>query len=135
MENLSYNAELSTSFDEAIEQVTDALKTEGFGIISRIDMHTTFKEKLDIDMPPHTILGACNPKLAHKAVTAMPEASLMLPCNVTVQQLDDQVAIVRIVSPEVMMAGAGLDDNPDIKEVGTEANVRLKRVANALNTP
>ena len=134
METLSYNAELKTGFDEAIEQVTEALKEEGFGIISRIDMHTTFKEKIDKEIPPHTILGACNPGLAHKAVTALPEASLMLPCNVTVQQEGDGV-VVRIVSPEAMMATAGLDDNPAVKEVGEEANVRLLRVAEALNRP
>ena len=132
METISYNATLHTGFDEAIETVTAALKEEGFGIISRIDMHTTFKEKIDKDIPPHTILGACNPVLAHKAVTALPEASLMLPCNVTVQQEGDSV-VVRIVSPEAMMEAAGLTDNPIIKEVGEDANIRLKRAADALN--
>ena len=132
MEPISYNATLDMDFDDAIEEVTQALKNEGFGIISRIDMHTTFKQKIDRDIPPHTILGACNPVLAHKAVTAMPEASLMLPCNVTVQAEGDAV-VVRIVSPEAMMAAAGMDDNPVLQEVGNEANVRLKRVAYSLN--
>ena len=133
MEHMSYDAELKLEFDAAIERVTAALKKEGFGIISRIDMHTTFKEKIDKEIPPHTILGACNPVLAHKAVTAMPEASLMLPCNVTVRQEGDGV-VVRIVSPEAMMATAGLDDNPAVKEVGADANIRLKRVAESLNS-
>jgi uncharacterized protein (DUF302 family) len=133
MKPMSYNAELKTDFDSAIEQVTAALKEEGFGIISRIDMHTTFKEKIDKDIPPHTILGACNPGLAHKAVTALPEASLMLPCNVTVQEQEDHKIKVRIVSPEIMMATAGLDEDPDVKEVGEEADIRLRRVAESLN--
>ena len=132
MEILSYNAELKTGFDEAIEYVTEALKEEGFGIISRIDMHTTFKEKIDKEIPPHTILGACNPMLAHQAVTALPEASLMLPCNVTVQQ-EGETVMVRIVNPEAMMSAAGLSDNPAVKAVGDEANLRLKRVADALH--
>jgi uncharacterized protein (DUF302 family) len=133
MEPISYNATLTAGFDDAIEQVTAALKVEGFGIISRIDMHTTFKEKINKEIPPHTILGACNPILAHKAVTAMKEASLMLPCNVTVQQEGEKV-VVRIVNPEVMMSSSGLDENVSVKEVGTEANNRLKRVAESLNS-
>jgi uncharacterized protein (DUF302 family) len=131
MEPMSYDAELAMNFDQAIDRVTAALKAEGFGVISRIDMHTTLKEKIDKEIPPHTILGACNPGLAHKAVSTMPEASLMLPCNVTVQQEGD-VIVIRIVSPEAMMAAAGLSDNPVIKEVGDEANTRLKRVAESL---
>ena len=131
MEPMSYDAELAMNFDQAIDRVTEALKAEGFGVISRIDMHTTLKEKIDKEIPPHAILGACNPALAHKAVSTMPEASLMLPCNVTVQQEGD-VIVIRIVSPEAMMAAAGLSDNPVIKEVGDEANTRLKRVAESL---
>jgi uncharacterized protein (DUF302 family) len=132
METMSYNAELKAGFDEAIDRVTAALKDEQFGVISRIDLHSTFKEKLGVDMPSHTILGACNPKLAHKAVSASPEASLMLPCNVTVQQVRENRVMVRIVSPEAVMSGAGLDKDPVIREVGLEADARLKRVANAL---
>ena len=132
MEPMSYDAELSMTFDRAIGQVTAALQAEGFGVISRIDMHTTLKEKIDKEIPPHTILGACNPALAHKAVSTLPEASLMLPCNVTIQQEGD-VVVVRVVSPEAMMAAAGLSDNPVIKEVGDEANIRLKRVAESLS--
>jgi len=132
MQTMSYNAELQVGFDEAIDQVTAALKDEQFGVISRIDLHSTFKQKLGVDMPPHIILGACNPKLAHKAVSASPEASLMLPCNVTVQQVGENRVMVRIVSPETVMSGAGLDKDPAIREVGLEADAGLKRVAKAL---
>jgi uncharacterized protein (DUF302 family) len=131
MEEMSYNATLNIGFDEAIQQVTVALKEEGFGIISRIDLHATFKEKIDKEIAPHVILGACNPTLAYTAVTAMPEASLMLPCNVTVQQEDDIVA-VRITNPVAMVQAAGLDDRQDVKEMAVEADTRLKRVAELL---
>ena len=129
---LAYVAELDLGFDQAIERVTEALKAEGFGIISRIDLHTTFKKKLDVEMDPHTILGACNPKLAHRAVTALPEASLMLPCNVTVQAVGAGRTVVRIVNPHTIMADAGLDEHPAVNEVGVEADERLKRVAEKL---
>jgi uncharacterized protein (DUF302 family) len=131
--DLAYVAELPCGFDDAIEQVTTALKAEQFGIISRIDLHTTFKEKLGVDMKPHTILGACNPKLAHQAVTARPEASLMLPCNVTVQYVDDQKTIVRIGNPHTFMAISGLDQDKVIRSVGDQANERLQRVAQSLS--
>ena len=133
MEPMSYDAALKTDFDTAIEQLTAALKEEGFGIISRIDMHSTFKEKLYKEIQPHSILGACNPMLAYTAVTALPEASLMLPCNVTVQQEDDRV-MVRITNPVAMMTAAGLDGQAAVKEVVVEADTRLKRVAESLNS-
>ena len=133
MDAMIYEVELFLVFDDAIENVTEALKVEQFGIISRIDLHTTFKKKLGVDGLPHTILGACNPKLAHKAVLVMPEAAIMLPCNVTVQALEDKRTTVRIVSPNAVMAGAGLDRNPIVREVGQEADAKLKRVAQALS--
>ena len=133
MDSMIYEVELLLEFDEAIERVTEALKAEQFGIISRIDLHTTFKKKLGVDGLPHTILGACNPKLAHKAVSTMPEAAIMLPCSVTVQALEERRTTVRIVSPNAVMAGAGLDKNPIVREVGEEADAKLKRVAQTLS--
>jgi uncharacterized protein (DUF302 family) len=132
MNEISFDAELALGFDAALEQVTEALKAEGFGIISRIDLHATFKKKLGVNMTPHTILDACNPELAHKAVSTAPEAALMLPCNVTVQPLAENRTVVRIVNPGPMMAGADLNGNPAVREVGTEAETRLKRVAEVL---
>lgn len=129
---MSYDVELNSSFDAAITRTLAELNKEGFGQISRIDLHKAFKEKLGVDMAPHTILGVCNPKLAYKAVTAMPEAALMLPCNVTVQQLDDKRVMVRIINPQAVMASAGLESNAAVKAVGTDANEGLKRVAAAL---
>ena len=134
-EAISYDVELNASFDAAIERTLAALKTEGFGQISRIDLHKAFKEKLGVEMAPHTILGVCNPKLAYKAVTAMPEAALMLPCNVTVQQLDGKRVMVRIINPQAVMASAGMESNAAVKAVGSDANAGLKRVAAALAKP
>jgi uncharacterized protein (DUF302 family) len=130
---ITYNVEMSLGFDEAIIRVLEKLKTEKFGIVSRIDLLTTFKKKLGVDIPPHTILGACNPKLAHKAVSNMPEAAIMLPCNVTVQAAGEKRTIVRIVRPIAVMIGAGLEKNLIVREVGEEADAKLKRVAQALS--
>lgn len=132
MDAITYDVELPLGFDEAINRVTEALKAEQFGIISRIDLHATFKEKLSVDGLPHTILGACNPTLAHKAVSTMPEAAVMLPCNVTVQSMEDKRTIVRIVSAAAVMAGAGLETDPVVRAVGEEADAKLKRVAQTL---
>jgi uncharacterized protein (DUF302 family) len=135
VEPIAYHAELSAGFDESIDRVTAALAEAGFSVVTRLDLHDIFRQKLGADMAPHTILGACNSKLAHKAVTAMPEASLMLPCNVTVQQLEEGRVMVRIVNAEAMMAGAGLDANPAVHEVGEKAHLLLKGVAEGLNDP
>jgi uncharacterized protein (DUF302 family) len=132
MGEISYNIELRLGADEAVERVTEALKSEKFGIISRIDLHSVFKEKLNEDISPHIILGACNPQLAHKAVSNMPEAAMMLPCTVTVQAAGENLSMVRIINPGTVMKAAGLDENPAVKEVGQEAGRRLKRVADAL---
>lgn len=114
-------------YDDAIPQVIKALAAEGFGIITRIDMHDTFKAKLDIDFPPYTILGACNPKLAHDAVAAAPEIGLLLPCNVTVEQTPDGTR-VRIPDAREMLGGAGLSDAPELGALAEDAGARLERV-------
>ena len=125
---MTYDVELPLGFGEAITRVTEALKAEQFGIISRIDLHATFKEKLGVDGLPHAILGACNPKLAHKAVSTTPEAAVMLPCNVTLQATADNRTIVRIVSAAAVMTSAGLGKDPVVREVGEAADARLRRV-------
>jgi uncharacterized protein (DUF302 family) len=132
MNTMTYDVELPLGFDDTIQQVEAALKAEQFGIISRIDLHATFKQKLNVDGLPHAILGACNPKLAHKAVSTMPAAAVMLPCNVTVQATENERTIVRIVSPAAVMALTGLENEPIVQEVSEEADTRLKRVAQAL---
>jgi uncharacterized protein (DUF302 family) len=122
---------LKTSFEQAIQKTTEALKSEGFGVLTEIDVKETMKKKLDVEFAPYKILGACNPSLAYRALTLAPEVGLLLPCNVTVRQLEDGTSEVSLVDPLVML---GVIANPGLKEVAEEARVRLWRVASALNT-
>ena len=122
---------LGGPFDEAIERVTAALAQEGFGIISRIDLDKAFAEKLGQSFRRYTILGACNPGLAHRAVTARPDVGLLLPCNVTVEEGPDG-ALVRLVDAGQMMAMGDLGEAPEIAELAEDAGARLGRVATAL---
>lgn len=131
-ESMSFEVAGDCEFAEAIERTIDALKQEGFGILSRIDVHDAFKEKLDIDFRSYTILGACNPPLAHQALSAVPEVGLMLPCNVTVEDREGGGSIVRIVNPDQMMRAGGFEDDERVASVGREAFERLQRVAEAL---
>ena len=120
---------VNLSFDVALERVTQALQKEGFGVLTEIDVQATFKKKLDADMPPYRILGACNPPLAHRALTAEPEIGLLLPCNVVVRQ--DEAGAVRV---EFMDPAAVLElvDKPEISQLAAEVRQRLERVMHAL---
>jgi len=133
MSDRSHDLRLACDHEEAIRRVTDALAAEGFGVLSRIDIHEKFREKLDVDFRPYTILGACNPQLANVALGAAPELGLLLPCNVTVEQ-DVDGALVRIVDAKWMMEAGGYADHPTIAPIGREADERLGRVADALKT-
>ena len=133
MTGMAYDVSLSTPYDESLERVINALKEEGFGVLTRIDVHDTFKEKLGVEFRKYVILGACNPPLAHKALSARPDAGLMLPCNVVVEEVDGGT-LVRIVNAAAMMQAGGLDGDPVLKEVGGEAEARLKRVAEAIKS-
>lgn len=126
---------LDMDYDEAVEKVTVALKQEGFGVLTRIDVKHTLKEKLDADFRPYAILGACNPPLAHKALSKDAVAGLLLPCNVTVEAAPTgSGSIVRIVNPSAMMDAGMLADNDVLLEVSEEAQMKLERVAAALQT-
>ena len=131
MTGLAYEIRLETSYDDSLERVINALKEEGFGVLTRIDVHDAFKQKLGVDFRNYSILGACNPALAHKALSSRPDAGLMLPCNVVVEETEGGT-LVRIVDPAAMMQAGGLAGDPVLEEVGGEAEVRLKRVAEAL---
>lgn len=131
MSELGAEIAIDLPFDAAIEAVTQALADNGFGVISRVDMDKAFREKLGADFRRYVILGACNPKLALKAVTARPEVGLLLPCNVTVEARGDG-ALVRIIDAGNMMQAAGLGEEPAIAELAADAGERLSRVAEAL---
>jgi uncharacterized protein (DUF302 family) len=111
-------------FETALEKIQEALKKEGFGIVSRIDIKATMKEKLGVDFPSFVILGACNPPLAHRALTLEPEVGLLLPCNVVVREVGAGKVRVEAINAGTMASlfpGAGLE------EVSNEANSRLTR--------
>jgi uncharacterized protein (DUF302 family) len=120
---------LNASFEDALTRVTAALKVEGFGVLTEIDVKDTLKKKLDVDFRPYKILGACNPPLAYRALSAAPEVGLLLPCNVTVAYIEENVTQVSIIDPLSML---GFVQHPDLEPVAEEARARLDRVAAAL---
>jgi uncharacterized protein (DUF302 family) len=116
-------------FEEAVETVTEELGKEGFGVLTEIDVQATLKKKLGEDMRPYKILGACNPPLAHQAVSAVPEIGLLLPCNVLVRENDEGKVRVSFMDPGAVL---GLVDNPDVEPLAAEVKTRLERVLAAL---
>lgn len=121
---------LQTDFETALERTTAALKAEGFGVLTEIDVRDTFKKKLDVDFRPYKILGACNPPLAYRALNAAPEVGLLLPCNVTVSQVENGQVEVSLIDPLSMLS---MIDHAELKAVAGEAQARLKRVADSLS--
>jgi uncharacterized protein (DUF302 family) len=131
-DELGFEVHLGLPYEAALEAVTVALKAEGFGVLTRIDVRATLKEKLGEDFRSYAILGACNPPLAHRALSTDSWVGLMLPCNVTVEAEDQNETLVRIANPEMMMQAGSLQGNETLRQVATEARARLERVAGAL---
>ena len=120
---------LDTDMEDALDKVASALKAEGFGILTEIDVKQTLKTKIDVDIRPYRILGACNPPLAHRALSASPQAGLLLPCNVTVSEVGMNRIEVSIIDPLALM---NVIDDPNLQSVAEEAQAKLERVANSL---
>lgn len=120
---------LAMPIEAALEATTAALKAEGFGILTTIDVQATMKEKLGEEFDPYLILGACSPKLAHTALSADPEIGLLLPCNVVLHEQKGSTTVL-IVDPEAMLAAAA--GRPELELVASEATERLQRVAATL---
>jgi uncharacterized protein (DUF302 family) len=120
---------VSLSFEQADQRVREALKDEGFGVLTEIDVAATLKEKLDVDFPRYTILGACNPPLAHKALQAEPDVGLLLPCNVVVRALPDGQTMVEALDPVQQLAVARA---PGLEQMAQEVRGRMERVIAAV---
>ncbi len=129
---IGFEIKLRNSYAETVEAVTQALKAEGFGVLTEINVKATLQEKLGEDFRPYVILGACNPTLAHQALSTAPEVGMMLPCNVTVEASEGGGSIVRILNPKIMMGVGSFAENSTLREVADQAHEKLARVAKAL---
>jgi uncharacterized protein (DUF302 family) len=131
MPDYALSVALPTSFGDAVTQTRSALADQGFGVLTEIDIAATMKAKLDLDLGPYLILGACNPQLAARALAADPAVGVLLPCNVVVRGVDENRTLVQAMDPNIMST---LSDNPDLSDVAGQARQRLAIALAALTT-
>jgi uncharacterized protein (DUF302 family) len=131
MSDYALSTTLAAGFTATVTATRAALAEQGFGILTEIDVAATMKTKLDVDMGPYLILGACNPPLAHQAINLENSIGLLLPCNVVVRTLDDTHTLVEAMNPDVMVSATG---NPALGDVAHQARQRLTAALDALST-
>jgi uncharacterized protein (DUF302 family) len=124
-----FNVTFNGSYDDAVAKVTEELSKEGFGVLTEIDVKAVMKKKLDLDKRPYKILGACNPVLANKALTAEPDIGLLLPCNVVVREEEDGSVTVAFMDPQSVLK---LVNRDEVETLAGEVREKLQRVAKAL---
>ena len=125
-----FSTKVTGSFDDAIVKVTEALKTEGFGVLTEIDVKATLKKKIDVDRRPYTILGACNPVLANQAINADPDIGLLLPCNVLVREEEDDSITIAFMDPASVL---GLVEVDGVEALAGQVREKLERVKASLS--
>lgn len=131
-EQLGYVVDVPLSFQRAVDATKEALKAEGFGVLTEIDLQAAFRDKLRREFRPFTILGACNPPLAYAAVSADPAIGLLLPCNATIEWVSDAQSRVRLIDPRSMLAAAPGGLSPALTDIATDAHARIERVVQSL---
>jgi uncharacterized protein (DUF302 family) len=129
MTDFTMSRTLDRPYDATVADVRDRLAEQGFGVLTEIDVRKTMKTKLDLDVAPQVILGACRPQLAHRAMTAVPSIAAMLPCNVVVRELPDGRTVVEMLDPDAMLS---MVDDATLREVAADARVRLTAALAAL---
>ena len=123
-----FSKETTYSFEQAVDKVTEELKKEGFGVLTSIDVKDTLKKKINVDFKKYTILGACNPPLAHQALQVEEKLGLLLPCNIVVYEKEEKT-VISVFDPNIM---AHLIDNPEMKPVAEEVKKKLQKVLAAV---
>lgn len=129
MSAYGFNVTVKGNMEQVVKKVIDALQTEGFGVLTEIDVQATLKKKLNIDRKPYRILGACNPTYAHQALDAEPDIGLLLPCNVVVREEENGTIDVGFMDPEAVL---GLVKSDAVRNIGKEVRTKLERVRDAL---
>ncbi len=122
MGGYTISATVDRPYEETVEAVRSALADQGFGVLTEIDLRATLREKLDVEVAPEVILGACRPQLAHEALQLDPSIATVLPCNVVVRALDEKTSVVEAFDPDAMM---GLSEQAGLDDVATDARLRL----------